>query len=158
MPTVSTWRTVLDSMLELWHRSQVIPPRWLSCTVLCRMVRSAPLTRIPSPPATVKPSTTTWSAVMWMLRTAAPSERSVIGALAAPGRVRVRSVPDRPAPVKQSVVPGAATSKAADASSAWLTVRVQAGGGPWLGPAAEFGPDGALGLGQGLGFSGELGP
>jgi hypothetical protein len=61
---------------------------------------------------------TTWSAVMWMLRTAAPSDRRVIGVLGAPEWVMVTSVLDKSPPVKHSVVPGEAASRAAGTWSA----------------------------------------
>ncbi|MDQ3901058.1 MAG: hypothetical protein M3319_11685 [Actinomycetota bacterium] len=65
-------------------------------------------------------------------------------------------MPDRSLPVKHSVVPGEAASKAGRTSSAWLTVRVQAGGAARLGPADEVGPDGGRWLVHGLGATEEL--
>ncbi|MGH3546988.1 MAG: hypothetical protein ACRDQU_02460 [Pseudonocardiaceae bacterium] len=70
-----------------------------------------------------------------MLLTLAPSAKSLIGALAEPGRFIAMSVPARSWPVKQTVVPGEAAFRAAGTSSARLTVWRQSGGPLWFGPA-----------------------
>jgi hypothetical protein len=79
-----------------------------------------------------------------MLRTVAPSERSLIGAFAVPERFIVTSVSVRSWPVKHTEVPGEAASRAAATSPARVTVRLQLGARPWFGPAEGFGLDDGL--------------
>jgi hypothetical protein len=129
-------------MIEFSHGLHVIPLRWVSSTVLWRMDRSVPLANRPSPPATVKPSTMTWSAETWMLRTVVPSAKSLTGAFAEPGRFIVTSVSARSWPVKHTVAPGETAFRTAGTSSARVTVRRQSGGPLWSGAGAEFGLDG----------------
>ena len=134
---------VLEAMVESVHGMQVIPPRWVSWTVLRCAVIPVPSSNIPSPPVTVKPSMTTWSAVMCILLIVAPSAMSLIGESVVPDLVIVTSASVRLPPVKHTVLPGEAAARTGRTSSDRVIVLVQSGGSPslfcwlWSGAAVQ---------------------
>src|SRR2546423_2781116 len=67
-----------------------------------------------------------------MLSTGAPSAMSLIGDSGVPDLVIAKSASVRSPPVKHTVLPGAAASRAARTSSDRVIVWVQFGGKPWL--------------------------